>query len=724
MFVIEESTIPVFTTAETREIPVSIDILASANVAQVQRNDARLLIDDVEIGIVSYRYDKDRSFAGTTCNFTLADFDNHTLLTSEAVIKFQTSTDGGSTWKTRADNQKVRSKSFGIDRERQVCSFSTIDGAAARLNKAPAETLVMYDPAASPFDPAEVETRYDTAGTEYGVESISVPDMTLEDVLDEIIVTRCGFTSYWTNLPKDIPVKQASFDLAIPYWEGIKPLIGAYAPIPEIIGDTFYLYDPNLALGTDAPVPRDLTVFGCSGLAVNTQETQADCVRLSYTGAAWDYIENLPRVDTETEEDGDDLLSTNVIQNYWLYKSRLFPNVVQKKELQAELRDTYRQPGVIHEKLQTVSHLFDKYGRKIKTTTRTGERVPDLANPGDFVFTEETREEIEETEYAQHPHDARRQYEKSYTHTVNGLKVVDTANPYDWDKVADSASFDFREAHIGRSLTSDFEYVSGLQLLNRQTETFAPKKGGLVDYARHQYHAVAGMYVDRKNSPRTGDVGLNGQFGTPQELFVLETEESTKGVGTFIDLAVGDLPLKYAIPLARRILYKAKYAPANADLTIIGIDDAVSKGAVFTAKDKNGVSLGVFIAEGYSGQGGVQGYENGRAVFSHTMTVQGSQIPTDVPDAVITSYSLTVGSASAITITRDIECFDGYELTSDTVSDLTVEARISGAWTNIETGAIDLSPYDGTTQTFEIRLTAAVTAVNLHKDFSLWVQNA
>jgi hypothetical protein len=55
-------------------------------------------------------------------------------------------------------------------------------------------------------------------------------------------------------------------------------------------------------------------------------------------------------------------------------------------------------------------------------------------------------------------------------------------------------------------------------------------------------------------------------------------------------------------------------------------------------------------------------------------------------------------------------------LRSETVSDLTVEARLSGTstWINIETTPIDLTTWNGSRQNFEIRLTADNVVV-LHK---------
>lgn len=68
-------------------------------------------------------------------------------------------------------------------------------------------------------------------------------------------------------------------------------------------------------------------------------------------------------------------------------------------------------------------------------------------------------------------------------------------------------------------------------------------------------------------------------------------------------------------------------------------------------------------------------------------------------------------SGSAVVQNVKIDCFDGHELSCDSVANLTVEAKHSGdvGYTNIETTPIDLSSYDGTQQTFNLRFTPTST---------------
>jgi len=81
----------------------------------------------------------------------------------------------------------------------------------------------------------------------------------------------------------------------------------------------------------------------------------------------------------------------------------------------------------------------------------------------------------------------------------------------------------------------------------------------------------------------------------------------------------------------------------------------------------------------------------------------------DLSDNPITSFRFALVSAGVATLSVKIDCKTDYRLTCDVTANITVEGRKSGdvSWVNLESSFIDLSPYNGTRQTFEIRLTGA-----------------
>lgn len=74
----------------------------------------------------------------------------------------------------------------------------------------------------------------------------------------------------------------------------------------------------------------------------------------------------------------------------------------------------------------------------------------------------------------------------------------------------------------------------------------------------------------------------------------------------------------------------------------------------------------------------------------------------------ITSIELTLETSTARIYTLEIDCYDGHTLSNEPVIGAVVEARhgTMGSWTLIEAEAIDLSPYAGNLETFQVRITA------------------
>lgn len=98
----------------------------------------------------------------------------------------------------------------------------------------------------------------------------------------------------------------------------------------------------------------------------------------------------------------------------------------------------------------------------------------------------------------------------------------------------------------------------------------------------------------------------------------------------------------------------------------------------------------------------------------------------DLDDNPLSSFTMSIESGSAPVLQLKLDCKTDYEFFADVVSAIAVDARKQGdlAWTNIETTPIDLSPYSGLREIFEVRLTAdIVTAIN-RRSFALKVEPA
>ena len=97
----------------------------------------------------------------------------------------------------------------------------------------------------------------------------------------------------------------------------------------------------------------------------------------------------------------------------------------------------------------------------------------------------------------------------------------------------------------------------------------------------------------------------------------------------------------------------------------------------------------------------------------------------DTDDNRILSATVSVEQGQIVTGSFKVECNTGYQLSGAAVADVVCEVKHSaGAYVNIETTPIDLGTWDGTTQTFNFRFTAASSATNKRRYLPLTVERA
>jgi hypothetical protein len=97
-----------------------------------------------------------------------------------------------------------------------------------------------------------------------------------------------------------------------------------------------------------------------------------------------------------------------------------------------------------------------------------------------------------------------------------------------------------------------------------------------------------------------------------------------------------------------------------------------------------------------------------------------------IQDVPAVSNSIDAGAQETFTIPVDCAADTILTLSPRTVPNLTIEARRVGdiAWIDLSSFDVDLSPWDGTTQDFEIRITAGSVATLTHTHFEIAVDQA
>jgi hypothetical protein len=95
----------------------------------------------------------------------------------------------------------------------------------------------------------------------------------------------------------------------------------------------------------------------------------------------------------------------------------------------------------------------------------------------------------------------------------------------------------------------------------------------------------------------------------------------------------------------------------------------------------------------------------------------------DTDDNRILSASVAVEEGEIVTGSFKVECNTGYQLSGAAVADVLCEVKHSaGAYVAIETTPIDLGAWDGSTETFNFRFTAAASAINKRRTLPLTIR--
>lgn len=96
----------------------------------------------------------------------------------------------------------------------------------------------------------------------------------------------------------------------------------------------------------------------------------------------------------------------------------------------------------------------------------------------------------------------------------------------------------------------------------------------------------------------------------------------------------------------------------------------------------------------------------------------------DHDDRPILSTTMSIGPSTDLQFKIEIGCRDGYFLRATTVEGLTISARhhgTGGAFTNIETGELDLSPWAGDQEEFDIKVASGAFTEYARRSFFLEV---
>ena len=577
-------------------------------------NTARLLDDDnQEIKITSATIEKPRGQVGTRVSIRVAEKDL-SLITAAKTYTFQIGSretpNGEPTWHTVLEDGELESRSFslawGQNAPSDALEFGTTSPLAARLNRHPKETLIYYHRGRTSVETGEMEDVRTADDQAFTTSAFGYNFLTLYKILD-FVRKALGFTAIETNIP-NFEVTRIDFSFRNSYLQSLSGLLGVFEPIFFTVDNTLYILDKTAAIPEEFE-PVAVTVAQFSNWQIQTQENPfIDGFEISYLDDSSQANAYLDRTESSSSESGtfgtSDYVRVDTTRTYrdWFHTDS--PGVVLRTDFIKEVRETRKPipPALVTlTKVgeETENHFYDAQGLRTRTEKEVYGFAPDLN--GSLVHSLLlTDREAQRVFYKTDPKNARRRIQWKTETVTSGLIAVDEENPY-FDENGDEAPFrqDFRRAHeagnIKTGMTSEFG------IIRTTTETYVP-------YGNNQYQVIEEGVDQVRNipfrtvsEPRIGDLSVNAVGGRQRTIVVLKGGVNLSSRGTFggvESLAVGELPLQFALTLAERKLENRIARKQTGNITIPGWSESLDRGVFFRVLDRNATSYGVFLTEG------------------------------------------------------------------------------------------------------------------------------
>jgi hypothetical protein len=703
---------PALTPSVATAMGVTFDLLPAGWEVDLEVWVLKVTVDGVEVDVMPGA-SVDDSEVSRTASFTLADISEAGLFTPAAMIDVIVQSPDGSKSYVEIEDGRVRSLSTRLagepgaeDDTVRVTVESRADTLLAKTSDA---GTVIYDSDRVTLSAADYKVITDGEGNEYVPELVGVPGLKLADLLDLVLIDRCGLTQVETNLPVDEwPIEQYRVQMGQRFYDGLKGLWGMYSPVVKLDGTEVGIYDSTLPLPAGVPAPRAVTVDEAEELQTEHSRQAVDGLMVQFAGVENNYDFTTPRFEYPSEAHGSSTIDYERIVIEFRKITTPGNSVKVREELNIENKTTSIDGVTVEDSSE--QFLFSSRGEIAVRTKRTRALLPTLplAVPG----MRTSRDEREQFSYQAHPFKRRSTYCSRRATTIHGLVVNDSDNPNIYDEPArQEVNVALRSNNIAAGQIYSTEPVS------TRIETAIPQKDGTV-----LTRVLVTDDVNPSNSVdyferRPGDIGVSGLAATEEAIPVFPTDGHVRDGSERMDyFHIGELPLKFGLPLARRVLLFRRTKGRTADVRHVGYDPTLQQAVPFSPYDRAGTLIGSFLTEGR------------RVVFDRGVTIElrGREMAASAESLQrLGPMTASLEAGDSVTWELPVECATGVELTVSpaSVANITIEARHVElpplAWTDLEGGVIDLSPWDGLTEDFEFRFTAGAVAVPTRVTFSI-----
>jgi hypothetical protein len=632
-FVLESTTVSPENTSEYF-LTVLLNVYTPASSSQSRRLRARLFVDEVEKPIKRATFSTSHGSTDSNLSIELANIADRSAFTRTASIKLEVQeylTGSWTTIKTYCDGAILATSNYALanngNNPNDTFSVTVQSVLQQTLNLTPEQFHILYDPAKTTVDDAQLEIVPDIDGTMGSVTVTPVANLNLGDVFQLLadLYELDGFISninyeQWTLSRVDFPPAQ-------PYWNTVAGIIGNHRPHVSIKNNYLVIEDGTALTTTGAARTMTIGNFKSLTLSKDIQRFKG-CIAQRQYDTNWDYYEL--RKETEIQWYGGvngQYPKTEIVTWYQDFYRNGVDIPVNSQEFsvrQLEYKDASTLVSATAEKF---SYQFGQGGIRM---TRNDMKEWGIANvptswvtanatiPGPniefagsfggpeeaytatnnttfseaFVLTQATR-----TEFNYVPIYGQRDVTfagQTSTH-VKGLITKDTENP----QLEEPFEQPYLKAQENGNLASGQDSRWGTTDFRKEVQrTDRKRRVQLRTRRHHQLNSTNGLIAENYHDRRVGDVGESEIQRDTAPVYVREEGDSTATLWRQVN--TGEAPIEIWKPLCIR-LNKSQDYPGGISADLPTYDESMDIGLVFDPQVEGRTSsMGIYVVEGYT----------------------------------------------------------------------------------------------------------------------------
>lgn len=606
---------------ETWSLDLIIDIVESLSPDRNIRYRPRFRADGVDVPITDWSYSESQQVAGGECQVTLVRPSDRSLFSVGTVIDFGFGfltapgvfDDSTMDWKILSGSFTGLQMPIGWANNAPTDKV-IVNGSSAiydKLNVTAERGIIFYDTNVESVSADEIDPIYDENGVSYLPELVGIAGLTLYNVLDRVLVTECGFASY--EAPPNYPLRRVDCPMGQSLWSAISGFLGMYQTEVVVEADVLKIIDTTLVSPSGFPVPKQVGVSNYQQLGLTDQPRNIDglIVNISENKRNYDFVTQ--RFENKTVYQSN--LSISTEKEFREYRRFAHPFVVIKDELARETSDTFGPSGTVRSSEDVYTYnprdLISSIRRTVSMLSFVTippppppppdpppdpplPKVVTILAPTPLPVLQLFREEREDFTYAAHPLKARSVYLQAHSLTVSGVVVRDTEN----QQLGRDFLQDYSTATRSGNLVEGQQTVESGYLITQKRETYEPLRGNRVKVTEFEFDGIAdngsGIVIKDETNTVTGDVALNDISPHPTQIIVFAEDNHTRSKERLESVNFGELPIELSLPLARRMIKRAKDKSRSLQMTVPGYDPLLLKGFVIDAFDRD-ATLGNFL---------------------------------------------------------------------------------------------------------------------------------